>query len=145
MLHDILHNSYFIWCTMAIIIFAVTQLLKLPIKYFTKRIKNERKRKIVNATILLIPFALGIILDFLYSTYYLHEAFNVIVGLGYGTAGISLYSIIERTFKVKINNPYDSAEGKAVTELVDDITADGKVDASDSSAVQDFLDKINKQ
>lgn len=142
MLHNILHNSYFIWCVMAIIIFAVTQVLKLPIKYFTKRIKNERKRKIVNATILLIPFALGILLDFLYSTYYLHEAFNVIVGLGYGTAGISLYSIIERTFKVKMNNPYDSTEGKAVTDFVQDITADGKIDSADTSAVQEFLDKL---
>lgn len=146
MLHDILQNSYFIWCAMAIIIFFVTQLLKLPIKYFTKKIKNERKRKIVNATILLIPFGLGILLDFLYATYLdpTHASFNIITGLGYGTAGISLYGVIERFFKVKINNPYDSTEGKAVTEFIEDMTSDGKLNTSDNSAVQDFLDKINK-
>lgn len=143
-LHQLLHNNYFIWCVMAVIIFAVTQLIKLPIKHFTNKIKNERKRKIVNATILLIPFALGVLLDFLYAYYILKDptAFTVITGLGYGTAGISLYGVIERFFKVKIANPYDTTEGKAVTELVDDITADGKVDSNDSSAVQDFLDKI---
>lgn len=141
-LQDILHNPCYVGCIMAVIIFGVTQLLKLPIKHFTNKMKNERKRKIVNATILLIPFALGILFDFLYSTYYLHEAFNVIKGLSYGTAGVSLYGVIERFFKVKLRNPYNTEEGKAVTELVDDITADGKVDSSDSSAVQDFLDKL---
>lgn len=143
-LENFLHNPNIVWCIMAVIIFLVTQLLKLPIKYFTNKIKNERKRKIVNATILLIPFGLGILLDFLYSSYYLQDptAFNIIVGLGYGTAGISLYSIIERTFKVKVDNPYKTEEGKAVTEFVDDITKDEKVDDSDSSAVQDFLDKL---
>lgn len=144
-LHTMLNNDYFIWCAMAVIIFLVTQLLKLPIKCATKHIKNERIRKIVNATILLIPFALGVLFEFLYTTYYLHTAFTIITGLGYGTAGISLYGIIERFFKVKVNNPYDSEEGKAVTELVDDITKDGKVDENDKSAVQDFLDSISKE
>lgn len=144
-LHTMLNNDYFIWCAMAVIIFLVTQLLKLPIKVATKRIKNERTRKIVNATILLIPFALGILFEFLYNTYYLHKVFSIITGLGYGTAGISLYGIIERFFKVKVNNPYNSEEGKAVTELVENITEDGKVDEKDKSAVQEFLDQINKQ
>ena len=144
-LQTILHNDYFVWCAMAVIIFLVTQLLKLPIKAATKHIKNERARKIVNATILLIPFALGILCEFLYTTYYLHTTFTVIAGLGYGTAGISLYGIIERFFKVKVNNPYNSEEGKAVTELVENISEDGKVDEKDKSAVQEFLDKIGKE
>lgn len=144
-LQNILNNDYFVWCAMAVIIFLVTQLLKLPIKACTKHIKNERTRKIVNATILLIPFALGILCDFLYNTYYIHKAFSIITGLGYGTAGISLYGIIERFFKIKVNNPYNSEEGKAVTQLVEDITEDGKVDEKDKSAVQEFLDQINKE
>lgn len=144
-LHDILHNDYFIWCAMAVIIFLVTQVLKLPIKFFTKKIKNARKRKIVNATILLIPFALGVLCEFLYTTYYLHTAFTIITGLGYGTAGISLYGVIERFFKVKVENPYiETEEGKAVTGLIDNITADGKINDTDQSAVKDFLDYINK-
>lgn len=140
--HKLLNNDYFVWCAMALIIFLVTQVLKLPIKVATKHIKNERARRIVNATILLIPFALGVLFDFLYSTYYLHTAFSVIVGLGYGTSGISLYAIVERAFKVKVPNPYDSSEGKSVLELVNNITKDGKVDNTDNSAVKEFLNKV---
>jgi hypothetical protein len=127
---------------MAVIIFALTQVLKLPIKACTKHIKKERVRRMVNATILLIPFAVGVVLDFVYSTYYLHGAFSVINGLGYGTAGISLYGAIERFFKVKTENPYETQAGKAVTELVEDISKDGKVDEKDKHAVKDFWDKV---
>lgn len=141
-IHKLLNNVYFVGCAMAVIIFALTQVLKLPIKYFTKKIKNERMRRMVNATILLIPFAVGIALDFLYSTYYLHGAFSIINGLGYGTAGISLYGAIERFFKVKTENPYETQAGKAVTELVEDISKDGKVNGDDKHAVADFWNKV---
>lgn len=145
---QLLANSYFVWCAMAVIIFGVTQLLKLPIKAVTKKVKNERKRRIINATILLIPFALGILFEFFYTTYYLHTAFTASAaanGLGYGTAGISLYGIIERFFKVKVNNPYDSQAGQAVLDLVDDVTADGKVDSNDKNAVDEFYEKIGEE
>lgn len=141
-IHKLLNNEYFVWCAMAVIIFALTQVLKLPIKYFTKKIKNERMRRMVNATILLIPFAVGIALDFLYSTYYLHGAFSIINGLGYGTAGISLYGAIERFFKVKTENPYETQAGRAVTELIEDISKDGKVNGDDKHAVADFWNKV---
>ena len=138
----LLGNEYFVLSAMAVIIFALTQVLKLPIKVCTKKIKNERKRKIVNATILFIPFALGVLADFLYSTYYLHTTFTVITGLGYGTAGISLYGIIERFFKVKVDNPYESQEGSAVVSFVEEIAKDGKVNNEDKHAVKDFLNKV---
>lgn len=141
---QLLSNEYFVWCAMAVVIFCLTQLLKLPIKAATKHIKNERTRKIVNATILLIPFALGVLFEFLYTTYYLQTAFTVITGLGYGTAGISLYGVIERFFKIKVNNPYNTEEGKAVQELVDKVQEDGKIDKSDVSAVDEFWNAINK-
>ena len=141
-IHKLLGNEYFVLSAMAVIIFALTQVLKLPIKVSTKKIKNARLRKMVNATILLIPFALGVLADFLYSTYYLHTAFTVITGLGYGTAGISLYGVVERFFKVKVENPYDTEEGKAVIGLVEDVSADGKVTDNDKHAVAEFLNKV---
>lgn len=140
----LLSNEYFVWCAMAVIIFLVTQVLKLPIKAATKHIKNQRTRKIINATILLIPFALGILLEFLYKTYYLHTTFTVIAGLGYGTAGISLYGVIERFFKVKVENPYNTEEGNAVQEFVEKVQEDGKIDKSDVSAVDEFWKTISK-
>lgn len=142
LIHKLLNSEYFVWCAMAVIIFGLTQLLKLPIKYFTNKLTNQRVRKMVNATILLIPFILGVLCDFLYATYYLHGAFSIINGLGYGTAGISLYGMVERFFKVKTENPYATEVGKAVTELVEEISADGKVDENDKHAVKDFWDKV---
>lgn len=139
---QLLNNEYFVWCAMALIIFIATQILKLPIKACTKHIKRERARKIANATILLIPFGLGVLCDFLYCTYYLHTVFSIITGLGYGTAGISLYGVIERFFKVKTNNPYETKEGQAVLSLVGDIKKDGKVDKQDVNAIQEFYNKV---
>lgn len=138
----LLNNEWFMWCAMAVIVFLVTQLLKMPIKHFTAKISNERARKMVNATILLIPFALGVAFDILYSTYVIHSAYSIINGLGYGTAGISLYGVVERFFKVKVQNPYDSEEGKAVLELVEDVAKDGKVTESDKDIVKEFMKKV---
>lgn len=138
----LLNNEYFVWCAMAVVVFLITQVLKLPIKAATSHIKNERTRKMVNATILLIPFALGCLFDFLYSTYYLKTAFNLFNGLGYCTAGISLYEVVERFFKVKTNNPYDTEEGQAIIELVEEISKDGKIDKEDTSALEEFYRKV---
>lgn len=139
---ELMNNVYFVSSAMAVIVFLVTQVLKLPIKHFTSKINNERARKMVNATILIIPFALGVLFDYLYSTYVTHTAFSVIAGIGYGTAGISFYNIIERTFKVKTANPYETEEGKAVVELVGAVMQDGKVDEADIDPVKNFLDKV---
>lgn len=139
---ELLKNVYFVGCAMAVIIFLVTQVLKMPIKHFTSKIKNERTRRMVNATILLIPFALGITFDILYSTFVTHTAFSIIAGLGYGTAGISLYGAVERFFKVKVENPYDSKEGEAVVELVEAIVDNGKCDKKDIDPVKTFLKKV---
>lgn len=145
---SILKSEGFLLGAMAVIIFLVTQGLKQFIKLGTKHIKNERVRKIVNSTILLIPFALGVLLEFLYIKYYplcTHANFEPIEGLGWGTAGISLYGVIERFFKIKTDNPYTTTEeGKAVVSLVNGITEDKKLDSNDKSAVQEFLDKVGK-
>lgn len=139
---EILHNMTYVYIAMAIIIFLLTNVLKLPIKVVTGKIKNEKIRKRVNTIIYLIPFALGIGFDILYSTYYLNEAYSIIRGLGYGTASITAYHGFEQNFKIKTNNPYETGEGKAVVELVETITADGKIDKEDISAVQNFWDAV---
>ena len=133
---ELLKNPYFVMCAMALIIFLVTQVLKMPIKFGTKHIKNPQVRKMTNATILLIPFGLGVLADFLYSTYVLQTTFTIIAGLGYGTAGISLYGVVERFFKVKLENPYDTEEGQLALKFVEDAEKDliskGKIELKKS-------------
>jgi uncharacterized protein YacL len=139
---ELLKNEYFMGVVMSVIVFAFTQLLKMPIKALTSKIENERTRKIVNGTILLIPFILGVLFEFLLTTLVFHEPFTVIQGLTYGTGGISLYGVVERFFKVK--NPYDTEEGEAVMELVEKVTEDGKVDENDKTALKEYLDLVSK-
>ena len=64
---DILYNYEWMCVIMAVFIFLFTFVLKYPIKLATKRIKDERKRKMANATILLIPFMLGILCEYAYT------------------------------------------------------------------------------
>lgn len=137
---ELLTNQYFVLGAMTIIIFALTQLFKQAIKFFTKKIANERARRMVNATILLIPFALGFVGHYLYDVMYLNLAFDAIVALGYGMGAVSFYGVVERFFKVK--NPYDTAEGKEALNLVNEVVKDGKVDNKDLSAVERFYNTI---
>lgn len=129
--------------------FFVTQLLKLPIKKWTSAIKDENTRKAVNAVILLLPFIFGCLYEFLYAHCYLHETFDLVRGLQFGMSGISVYAVVERFLKKKTNiestNTYtETDEGKAVVDLVKEVTADGKIDQNDISAVEKFLDRFNK-
>ncbi len=153
---QLLSNDYFVWCAMAVVIFGLTQLLKLPIKAVTKHIKNEKTRGIVNLVILIIPFTLGLLAEYLFDVLYLHNVFAGIAGLQYGSASLLVYGVFEKLAKktgieIKLDNPYETTdEGKAVQELVEKVQEDGKVDKSDLSAVDEFWqaiqqDKNNKQ
>ena len=119
--HDIM-----IW-VMAIIVFLLTQVLKLPIKHFTKKIKVEKTRKAINSVILVLPFVLGCLFEFLYCRFIKKEAFDVVAGFLMGGQSIAFYGIFERFLGVKIENPYDTDEGKAVLDSVSDAVSDGTV------------------
>ena len=123
----VLHNRYYMIWIMAAIIFLLTQAIKLPIKHFTIRIKVERTRKAVNSVILLLPFALGCLFEYLYDIYVLKAVYDVAAGVILGGQSIALYGIFERFLGVKIENPYESEEGKAVIDEVNKAVADGTV------------------
>lgn len=133
---EMLNNEAFVFSAMAVVVFVLTNLFKIPIKHFTGKITDERKRRMANATILIIPFVLGVALDFVYSTFYLHTIFSIIRGIGYGSAGISLYGVVERFFKVKVNNEWnDTEEGREVKAKADElISKDDKTE----SAIEKF-------
>ncbi len=140
----ILANKEVVLIGACVFTFFITQVLKLPIKHFTKKIGNETTRKLVNSVILLIPFIFGCFYEFLYSHYYLHEVFSIARGISYGASGISLYACVERFFGVKKSkNVYKETEtGKAVVEFVQKVAKDDKVDEEDISAVREFLNKV---
>lgn len=141
---ELVANPYLLGALTGAVIFAITQILKMPIKHFTNKIKNERLRRIVNTTIMFIPFLLGVTAELLYTFYLFHDAYSVADGLGYGTISVSLYGFVERFLKVKLPSPYETEEGKAVLELIETVGSDDKIDEKDNDAIKAFWDKINK-
>ena len=136
---EFLYNKDITIWIMAVIVFAITFLLKLPIKVLSKKAKNEQCRKAINSVILIIPFAIGMLVEWLYDTFIMKGVFDYVTGFLVGGQSIALYGVVERFFGVKVENPYETEEGKKVLEQVEEITEDGTVTADE---IQDFLNNI---
>lgn len=136
---EFLYNKDITIWIMAVIVFAITFLLKLPIKALSKKAKNEQCRKAINSVILIIPFAIGMLVEWLYDTFIMKGVFDYVTGFLIGGQSIALYGVVERFFGVKVENPYETEEGKKVLEQVEEITKDGTVT---SDEIQDFLNNI---
>ena len=135
---ELLNNQDFVWGAMAIIILCLSQAFKLPLKALTKHtIADDNVRARVNTALMLIPLALGVVFDFLFCTFYLKVAFSVTEGVKVGGTAVTLYGILEKLIKGA-----PSKETAKTLELADNVTKDGKVDKSDISAVEKFINKV---
>jgi hypothetical protein len=139
---ELLNNELFVWGAMAVLIFAFTQFLKLPIKHFTAKIENQRVKKLANASILVLAFGMAVLLDFLFAYFYLNQSVNILRAFYSWTGSSAVYSFIERFLGVKISNPMKTEEGEAVVEAVAEVTKDGKIDENDKHAVKDFWNMV---
>ena len=133
---ELLNNDNFVWGAMTIVVLCLSQLLKLPIKVFTSKIADEKVRKAVNTTIMLIPIALGILCDFAYCTYYLGVTFSLVEGVKIGASANVLYGVLERLIWGKTSESTDKTR-----DFADDILEDGKVDKTDLTAVERFYNQ----
>lgn len=137
---ELLANKDFVWWAMALIVLGLSQLLKLPIKALTKKcVKDASVRARVNTTLMLIPLCLGIILNWLFCVLYLQVPYDIIEGIKVGGTAVTIYGVIEKLIKGS-----QSKETTETLQLVTNITNDGKVDKTDSSAVVDFINDLNK-
>lgn len=136
---EFLYNKDITVWIMAVIVFAITFLLKLPIKALSKKAKNEQRRTAINSVILVIPFAIGMLVEWLYDTFIIKGVFDYVTGFLVGGQSIALYGVVERFFGVKVKNPYETEEGKKVLEQIEEITEDGTVTTDE---IQDFLNNI---
>lgn len=139
---ELLSNDYFVLCAMSIIICLITQLLKMPIKFFTNKIKNPNTEDRVTALLMTLPLALGVLLNFLYNVFYLKIAFSVIEGLSWGTASIMFYQGFKKLITGKDPTPIESEQINSVRELASKIASDGKIDRSDTNAINEYLNKV---
>ena len=149
-MQELLNNTVFVYGAMSVIIFAVTQGLKWAfIKPWTNKIPNERARKAVNTTIYLIPYALGILFEYLYGVMLMQGEFNAVMGIIHGTSGIACYGVFERLYAVftgkstSLGNPFgDAATAQAAKECAYAVVEDGKVNADDLPALAAFYKKV---
>lgn len=139
---ELLSNDYFVLCAMSIIICLITQLLKLPIKLFTNKIKNPKTEDRVTALLMTLPLALGVLFNFLYNVYYLEIAFSVIEGLSWGTASIMFYQGFKKVITGKEPTTKEVQQLNELKELANDIGSDGKIDANDKDAISEYLNKV---
>ena len=145
---DLLNNEIFIYSAMAILVFGITQGLKWAfIKPWTRKLDNERVRKTINTTIYFLPYIVGIGLEILYATYVAKAEPNLIVGALGGGAGHSVFALYERIYAVITGDKSKaslakSADEKAVEDVVLSIVEDNKIDKSDKSKLQVFLEKV---
>lgn len=146
---ELLNNEKVVLIVMGIVAFLVTQGLKWAcVKPFTKNL-NTRAKTIVNSVILLIAFGSAVLCEFLYSHFWLHTAMDLTrASYGWGYAS-GVYGVVEMIIKfvkgenIKLDNLYETEQGKQITELVDNITKDGKIDKKDSQSMKDFVNKLN--
>lgn len=147
---ELLNNEKIVLIAMGIVAFLVTQGLKWAfVKPFTKNL-NTRAKTIINSVILIIAFGSAVLCEFLYSHFWLHTAINLTrasYGWGYASGVYGVVEMVIRFIKgdnVKLENPYKTEEGKQTTELIEDITKDGKIGKEDSQSMKDYVNKLNK-
>ncbi len=146
---ELLNNEKIVLIAMGIVAFLVTQGLKwLCVKPFTKNL-NTRAKTIINSVILIIAFGSAVLCEFLYSHFWLHTGISLSrASYGWGYAS-GIYGVVEMIIKfikgenVKLDNPYTTEVGKQTTELIGNITKDGKFDKKDSQIVKDFVNNLN--
>lgn len=126
----IIANYGWISFIMIALISGLVELVKLPIKKLTSKIKNEKIRKLVNKSIILVTFAIAFGLRYVGS-----------IVLPQFIEYKPVLSLVEGAFS---NLVYAMGEGiiptskvKTIASTIKDVTDDGEVSLSDVSKVVD--------
>lgn len=144
----LLENQVFVYATMAILVFAITQGLKWAfVKPWTKKIKNEKIKKGINTIIYFFPYFVGIALEFAYSVWLMQVEPNMLMGAINGGAAHSVYSLYEHLYGLATGKKAKNGENKsdfekAVEQLVMGVVEDNKVDGNDCPKLKAFMDKV---
>lgn len=124
--------------TMSTFIFIVLCLLKKPIKALTKRIKNERIRKLANKTIIILAFALSVLLWFLASLYApKYFTFDVVEVVLSGALPVVMYAIGDGIITPK--------SAVAIISKIADVVADGEVTDQEVEETKQIIQEVKNK
>ena len=145
---ELLNNQWFVVVAMSVIAFAITQGLKWAfVKPFTKNL-TQKKKNIINSVILIIAFGVAVACEVAYSHFWLHAPIDFIRAFNGWSGASAVYAVVERIIKsfnkdAKLENPYETEQGKELVDTIKDVTKDNKIDVNDKDVVQKYLDKVN--
>ncbi len=137
---------------MALIIFAITFILKLPIKKFTSRF-NENKRKALNTTILIIPALLSFCLSELFYGLFQNDWLSVLLfntSLNVYILSLTIYAIFARVIillkavlsgKVKLNS---TKTNETINLIKDDFQSLNRLLDDDNQKLSNIKCKIKE-
>jgi hypothetical protein len=130
------YNLYMVVMMGFIIAFTNTMLMfvKKPIKCLTRKISNEKLRKLANKSLIFLSFGISAICWFILnkiSSYYF--AFNEVNVLLTGAFATVIYALGDGIF--------NKSQAEEFVEIVKDITDDGQVEDSEKHAISDFWNK----
>lgn len=117
-----------------VIVLALSQLAKLPIKHFTGKIPDENLRQKINTVIMLLPIAFGFLASWALTCFGFD--FSVTAALVWGSTSQVIYGFVERLIK-RVKNGEDITNDT----LKEDIT-EAKETAEDRFNA--ILDKVKK-
>jgi len=98
---ELLMTEPLIFVGLAILVWLLTYAIKRPIKKATSLVKDEKKRKLYNKWILLIPFVLAVILYYIYygltTKIWIKVDIQLILSSGFSIAvlSITIYNVFE--------------------------------------------------
>lgn len=134
----LVNYSLYLVVVMGVIIMIINTILmfvKKPIKKLTKKIPNEKLRKLANKVFILFAFGLAFlgwfILNKISIYYFPYDEIKVLL--------TGAFSIVIYAFGDGIVN---EKTAKDLVEVVYEIAKDEKVDNKDKHAVKDFWDKV---
>ena len=126
-------------------IIGLTEAAKLPIKHFTKKVKNEKTRRLINLTVMAVPIALSLALGGFYTL--IPARFSIVACVSWATSAMIIYEFAERIVQrlkkgEKITNEtveqdFNDAK-KEVQQGVDNVTKNVK------KADEEFQKEIDK-
>lgn len=131
------YNLYMVVMMGFLIAFTNTMLMfvKKPIKCLTKKIPNEKLRKLANKSLIFLAFgisALGwFVLNKISAHYFAFDEVNVLLTGAFSTV---IYALGDGIL--------NKSQAEEFVKTVKDISIDGKVEDSEKHAISDFWNKV---
>jgi hypothetical protein len=112
-------NYSYVLLLLGLIVCLLVYVLKIPIKKLTAKITDEAKRKKTNIIIYILPFAVGILVFWIYALITKAE-FVIWIGIQIGGIAIVIYNLLERFKKGKVETFTNTQFVEKVTATITD-------------------------